>query len=216
MRNPETGERSFLVRAYHHSFARFALFGALGLAFDVSLLWLLVTTTPLANAVALTVAFVTTYLLNFFLNRRFSFGAKAHLGTQLARFAPQVGVDYVLTVSAVETFTRLGVALLVARILAGGTNAAFNYAMYRWWVFRPGHAAGPTRADVPRVSARSNSVSLVKPRASSVPSTNPAPLAKPTPEAKPAPQTNLGVQAKSDLRLPPALRLSPPPAAPDA
>jgi putative flippase GtrA len=215
VRKPETGERSFLVRAYHHSFARFALFGALGLAFDVSLLWLLVTTTPLANAVALTVAFVTTYLLNFFLNRRFSFGAKAHLGTQLARFAPQVGVDYVLTVSAVETFTRLGVALLAARILAGGTNAAFNYAMYRWWVFRPGHAAGPTRADVPPVSARSNSVSLVKPRANSGFPEKPAPRAKPTPHTKPATQTNVGV-AKSDLRLPPALRLSPPPAAPDA
>jgi putative flippase GtrA len=105
------------------------------LAFDVSLLWLLVTFTALPDAVALTLAFATTYLMNFFLNRRFSFGAHGHLGTQLARFAPQVGVDYLLTISAVEAFTRLGVALLAARILAGGTNAVFNYAMYRWWVF---------------------------------------------------------------------------------
>lgn len=215
MRKPETGERSFLVRAYHHSFARFALFGALGLAFDVSLLWLLVTTTPLANGVALTVAFVTTYLLNFFLNRRFSFGAKAHLGTQLARFAPQVGVDYVLTVSAVETFTRLGIALLAARILAGGTNAAFNYAMYRWWVFQPGHSAGLSRADVPRVSARPDAAPQAKPsRANSGPA-NSGP-ANSGPQVKPAPQANSGAQAKPELRLPPALRLSPPPAAPDA
>lgn len=135
MSSPPRDQPSLLARISRHSLTRFAVLGGLGLAFDVSLLGLLLTFTPLPDAAALTLAFATTYLLNFFLNRRFAFGAQGHLGQQLVRFAPQVGIDYLLTISAVEIFTRVGLALLTARILAGGTNAAFNYSMYRWWVF---------------------------------------------------------------------------------
>jgi putative flippase GtrA len=124
------------------SFVRFALFGVLGLAFDASLLWLLVTFTPCAQALAVTLAFAVTYLLNFFLNRRFSFAAEGAVGAQLARFVPQVGLDYLLTLTVVETLTGCAVTLLLARVLAGGTNAAVNYTMYRWWTFRRRPAAG--------------------------------------------------------------------------
>ena len=138
-----------LARARRHSFARFAAFGVLGLGFDVSLLAELGARTALSRTAAVTVAFGTTYLLNFFLNRRFSFaatgptgsstedGVPGRLGGQLARFAPQLGLDFVLTLTAVDLLTSLGIAVLVARVLAGGSNAAVNYTMYRWWTFRP-------------------------------------------------------------------------------
>lgn len=135
-----------ISRVYRHSFVRFACFGAAGLAFDVSLLWLLVTLTPLPQAVAITLAFAVTYLINFFLNRRFAFASDGNVRTQLVRFAPQLGVDYVLTMTAVETLAGLGIALLVARVLAGGTNAAFNYVTYRWWTLRPGRSNAVARA----------------------------------------------------------------------
>jgi putative flippase GtrA len=141
-----------MARICRHSLARFAFFGALGLAFDVCLLWLLVVTTPLGEAAAVTIAFAVTYLLNFFLNRRFSFAAEGRVGAQLLRFAPQLTVDYVLTLTAVETLTGLGVTLLLARMLAGGTNAAFNYVTYRWWTLRPGRPAEITRVKLPVAS----------------------------------------------------------------
>jgi putative flippase GtrA len=118
------------------SFIRFAVLGGLGLGFDVCLLWLLVTVTALPEAAAVTLAFATTYVVNFFLNRRFAFAADGPVGAQLLRFAPQIGIDYVLTLTAVEALTGLGLTLLAARILAGGSNAAINYTMYRWWTFR--------------------------------------------------------------------------------
>jgi putative flippase GtrA len=127
----------WLQRVYRHSFTRFAAFGLAGLAFDMTVLALLVGFTPLPAIVCVAIAFAATYALNFALNRRYSFGATGHVGPQLARFAPQVSADFVLTIVGVELLTTgLGLGVLVARVLAGGTNAVLNYTAYRWWTFR--------------------------------------------------------------------------------
>jgi putative flippase GtrA len=65
------------------------------------------------------------------------------LRDQLLRFLPQVSLDLVLTLTAVQLLTGLGVQLLPARVLAGGSNATINYVMYRWWTFRPSRAGRP-------------------------------------------------------------------------
>ena len=128
-----------LRRILRHSATRFAAFGAAGLAFDLALLAVLTRVTPLPDTAAVTIAFAATYALNFALNRRFAFHAgDGRADVQLARFAPQVGVDYLLTIGAVEALTSLGAGLLAARLLAASTNAVFNYCTYRWWTFRPG------------------------------------------------------------------------------
>jgi putative flippase GtrA len=129
---PRVGQRTTI-----RSLFSFAVVGGLGLTFDVCLLWLLTASTNLPKAGAVTIAFASTYVLNFFLNRRFSFAAESgSIGPQLARFLPQVGLDYVLTLGAVEVLTGAGLALVPARIVAGGTNATVNYVLYRWWTFR--------------------------------------------------------------------------------
>ena len=115
---------------------RFAAFGMLGLGIDLALLALLLAVTTLPRVAAITVAFLATYAINFALNRRFSFEADGSLAGQLRRFAGQVAVDYLLTLGAVQSFTALGVPVLAARVLAGGTNATFNYLTYRFWTFR--------------------------------------------------------------------------------
>jgi putative flippase GtrA len=140
----------------------FACFGALGLGFDVGLLWLLVRLTALPQAFAVALAFAATYAINFFLNRRFSFtdqgAAEGRVAGQLVRFAPQVGLDFALTLTSVELLTGLGIALLPARVLAGGTNAVINYTMYRWWTFRPARRG---------VTAPRRAVAVVRSKASS-------------------------------------------------
>jgi len=120
-----------------HSLPRFLLLAAIGFAFDLALLALLHRLTPLPNAVSVTLAFWATYALNFALNRHFAFHAHGRaVGPQLARFLPQVLGDYVLTLTAVLALQAIGVPLIVARVIAGGTNLVFNYVLYRWWTFR--------------------------------------------------------------------------------
>ena len=141
-------------------FGWFAVFGVAGLSFDVALLALLRHFTALPDLAAVALAFTVTYLINFFLNRRFSFAGEGvnagPLRLQLLRFLPQVGLDFVLTLTAVELLTGLGVQLLAARVLAGGSNATINYVMYRWWTFRPRRsrrAAGPPSLPASRAGA---------------------------------------------------------------
>ena len=135
------------LRVYRSSITRFAAFGALGLAIDVTILMILRRFTPLPLQAALLIAFAATYLINFFLNRRFSFHAGHGVSRQLTRFIPQVIADYVLTAVVVELLTGLGMATLFARVLAGSTNAVLNYVAYRYWTFRPSRRERQAEAD---------------------------------------------------------------------
>ncbi len=128
--------RSWVRRVYHHSLTRFLGFAALGFAIDVSLLALLSTYADLPRWADVSIAFWITYAINFVLNRYFAFDA-AHrdLSGQLTRYIPQVLTDFALTVFGVELYTYLGASLIAARIIAGATNAIFNYVVYRFWTF---------------------------------------------------------------------------------
>ncbi|WP_203718633.1 GtrA family protein [Asanoa siamensis] len=132
---------------------RFLALAALGFGFDLTLLAVLDATTPLPPAATVTIAFWLTYALNFALNRTFAFHANGHgVRGQLARFAPQVLGDYVLTVVGVTALGALGLGLVPARIIAGGTNLVFNYVLYRWWTFRRRPEPPPAPAEEPALA----------------------------------------------------------------
>ena len=149
--SPEVGRErlgSRLTRVHRHSLTRFLFFSGIGLSFDLTVLFLLQRYTPLPLWVAVTVAFVLTYALNFMLNRWFAFdAAHGHAGAQLRRFLPQVLADYLLVVFAVSLLVSLGLPVMVARTLSAATNAVLNYCAYRWWTFRDG-ATGRDDAEV--------------------------------------------------------------------
>ncbi|MET7401441.1 GtrA family protein [Dactylosporangium sp. NPDC005572] len=140
-------------RIWQHSLTRFCLLGMVGFGFDLALLALLKTVTPLPVWAAVTIAFWVTYALNFVLNRYFAFHAQDRpVGPQVLRFVAQVLGDYALTLGAVEGLHALGVPLLVARIAAGGTNLVWNYLLYRFWTFGSprGDTSGDTSGDTER------------------------------------------------------------------
>ncbi|GAA2632341.1 hypothetical protein GCM10010399_75760 [Dactylosporangium fulvum] len=133
---------STLRRLLRHTLTRFLAFGAVGFAFDLTLLALLKAFTPLPVWAAVSIAFWVTYALNFVLNRYFAFHAQDRpVGPQVARFAVQVLGDFLLTLGAVEGLHALGMPLLAARVLAGGTNLVWNYLLYRFWTFGGAQAA---------------------------------------------------------------------------
>lgn len=136
-----------LRRVYRHSLTRFLAFSGFGLTFDLTVLFLLDTFTPLPYLASVTIAFVLTYAVNFTLNRYFAFAAgHGKVEGQLARFLPQVAADYLLVIGAVSLLQFLGVPLIPARIISAATNAVLNYCAYRWWTFRDGGAGADGRA----------------------------------------------------------------------
>ncbi|MEV4617706.1 GtrA family protein [Asanoa sp. NPDC049573] len=148
------GRASEIARlAYRHSLTRFLAVAALGFGFDLTLLAILHAVTALPNAATVSIAFWVTYALNFALNRTFAFHADdSGVRGQLARFAPQVLGDFVLTVVGVTVFGMLGLGLVPSRIASGGSNLVFNYVLYRWWTFRRGPAPAPDPAAEPRLA----------------------------------------------------------------
>ncbi|MEU9509077.1 GtrA family protein [Micromonospora sp. NPDC048170] len=121
---------------WSHSASRFLLVGALSYLFDLGVLVVLHGLLGVPLAVATTLAFGSTLLLNFGLNRAFAFRSTGLAGPAFVRYLALVVVNYVLTLLMVTGFAALGVSYVVAKTGATAVNAVLNYVAYRWWVFR--------------------------------------------------------------------------------
>jgi putative flippase GtrA len=92
--------------------------------------------------VAVTASYVIAFALSFVLNRALNFKAHGHLGSQTAKFAVAVGVNYGIFVLGVGTgLTAVGTPYELARIVSGLCEGAFMYSVMRWVVFRAVPAA---------------------------------------------------------------------------
>ena len=94
---------------------------------------------PLATFLAV----ASSYIVNFTLNRFWSFGSvEARPSGQAVRYLLLAGVNWVMTVALVSGLAALGMFYLLAKALTVAINAGLNYFAYRHWVFRrPGTSA---------------------------------------------------------------------------
>jgi putative flippase GtrA len=114
----------------------FAILGAFTFTIDLALLATLHSTTNLPLPVAVSIAYVSAFALNFVLNRTVNFRSHAPVGRQALRYAVVVAGDYLLTVGLTSGLNALGLDFRVARLTAATCVAVFTYSASRWWVFR--------------------------------------------------------------------------------
>ncbi|MEV4516667.1 GtrA family protein [Dactylosporangium sp. NPDC049525] len=127
----------------------FAMLGAFTLSVDLALLVLLRHTTALPLPVAVSIAYLSAFGLNFVLNRTINFRSHAPVGPQVLRYALVAVGDYLLTVGVSSGLAAVGLDFRVARLAASFTVAVFTYTTSRWWVFRDRPAAAvPAPQDV--------------------------------------------------------------------
>ena len=122
----------------------FAIIGAGTFTLDLALLWLLRRHTALPIPVAVTIAYLTAFGLNFVLNRTLNFRSHAPVGRQALRYAAVVLGDYAMTVGITSGLAALGWDFRVARLTAAACVATFTYSAARWWVFRDHSAGSPS------------------------------------------------------------------------
>ncbi|WP_426504756.1 GtrA family protein [Dactylosporangium sp. McL0621] len=125
-----------LRRLLPRELAGFAMLGAFTFSVDLGLLMLLRRTTHLPIPVAVSIAYLAAFGLNFVLNRTVNFRSHAPVGRQVVRFAVVAVGDYCITVGVSSGLYELGLDVRVARVLAAGIVAVFTYTLSRWWVFR--------------------------------------------------------------------------------
>ncbi len=124
----------------------FAILGAFTLGVDLALLVLLRHSTHLPMPVAVSVAYVSAFGLNFVLNRTVNFRSHAPVGGQVLRYALVVLGDYLLTVGVTTGLSYLGLDFRIARLTASFFVATFTYSASRWWVFRDRRPTAPEPA----------------------------------------------------------------------
>lgn len=135
-----------LRRVLPRELAGFAMLGAFTFSVDLGLLVLLRHTTHLPIPVAVSIAYLTAFALNFVLNRTVNFRSHAPVGGQVVRYALVALGDYLITVGVTSGLFRLGLDVRVSRLIAAAAVAGFTYSLSRWWVFRDRPAVAPVAA----------------------------------------------------------------------
>ncbi|URN06434.1 GtrA family protein [Actinomadura madurae] len=119
-----------------HSAIRYLIIGGLSFAVDFGVLFVAHGMLDVRLPVATTAAFLTSFAVNFGLNRVWSFGSRSPVGRQLVRYVSLVVVNTVVTVLLVSGLAAVGVQYLVAKTIVTAGLVALNYVAYRVWVFR--------------------------------------------------------------------------------
>ncbi|MGI5240951.1 GtrA family protein [Dactylosporangium sp. CA-139066] len=126
--------------------AGFAMLGGFTFAIDLAVLAMLRHWTHLPIAVAVAIAYIGAFTLNFMLNRTVNFRSHAPVGKQFLRYAVVMVGDFLITVVVTTALTMLGLDFRIARVLASVFVAVFTYTASRWWVFRDRPVPAPAVA----------------------------------------------------------------------
>jgi putative flippase GtrA len=119
------------------TFLGFALINTFTFGVDLLLLSGLHVGLNVPLPVAVTVAYACAFTLSYYLNRTTNFRSHAPVGRQFGIYVVVVVVNYLAFILGVSSaLTALGVDFRLARILAGGCEAAYMYSAMRWVVFR--------------------------------------------------------------------------------
>jgi putative flippase GtrA len=123
-------------RSLFGSFVRFCVTGVLSVVADVGTLSLLHSGLGVRLLWSTIVAYAAGLLVNYSLNRNWTFQARADHRQTLIRYATMVAFNFGSTLVIVLGLTHLGLYYLLSKLVAIALNAGINFTAGRYWVFR--------------------------------------------------------------------------------
>lgn len=124
-----------VLRLYRSSGFRFLLVGGASVVVDAGLLYVLHGLAGLRLEPATALAFLAGFMVNFALNRQWSFASTGRLRRQLAAYLALVAANLLVTVVLVRALTALGLMYLVAKVFTTAALSVVNYLVSRKWIF---------------------------------------------------------------------------------
>jgi putative flippase GtrA len=118
------------------SLIRFGVTGAASLGADFAMLYGLHKGAGVGLSLATVLGLVAAVIVNYTLNRNWTFQARAGHGSTLGPYAFMVGVNVVTTLVIVDGLTNAGLYFLWSKVVAVAFNASLNFTSSRYWIFK--------------------------------------------------------------------------------
>jgi putative flippase GtrA len=118
------------------SLIRFCLTGVLSLGADFGVLYGLHSGAGVALSLSTVLGTLAAVIVNYTLNRNWTFQASAGHGYTLVRYMLMAGVNFGSTLLIVLWLSHLGLYYLVSKLVAVAVNAVINFVSARYWVFK--------------------------------------------------------------------------------
>lgn len=118
-----------------HSAVRFLVVGGLSVAVDTGSLFVYHGVLRIVLPVAAGMSFLTSFWVNFGLNRAWSFGSSAQMVPQVGRYFALVLANLTANVVLVSALTWAGTPYLLAKLLVTASLSAANYVVSKRWIF---------------------------------------------------------------------------------
>jgi putative flippase GtrA len=136
--------------AWQRQLLCYLIVGGLSVVVDIGLLALLRESYGVPLGVATTVAFCTSVVVNFLLNRTAmsSWGSRG-LTQHALRYGSLVVANYVITLAVVTTAGDVSARYLVAKLVVVAGSTSWNFLLYRHWVFTPPRPTSTKQDRVP-------------------------------------------------------------------
>jgi putative flippase GtrA len=131
----DSGRSGLRLRLTRSSGFRFLVVGGTSVAVDAGLLYVLHGLLGMWLEPATALSFLAGLVVNFALNRRWSFASTGRMGSQAVRYAALVAVNLLVTVVLVKALTALGLMYLVAKVLTTAVLSVVNYFVSQKWIF---------------------------------------------------------------------------------
>lgn len=137
----ETGQaireerRRPLVAFFRLSAVRYLIVGGLSFLVDFGLLVLLHEVFDWAVGVATAVAFLSSLVFNFAVQRKFSFESSHKTHVSIIRYALLVAANTVASVAVVELLTPTVLGYMGGKVISTAAMTVWNFFLYRHWVF---------------------------------------------------------------------------------
>jgi putative flippase GtrA len=127
--------RSPFFKLLGHSAVRYLIVGGLSFVVDFGLLVLFHQVFGWAVSVATAVAFLSSLVFNFAVQRKVSFGAHHRTRVSIFRYALLVIANTVASVVVVELLTPTALGYMGGKVISTAAMTIWNFFLYRHWVF---------------------------------------------------------------------------------
>jgi putative flippase GtrA len=124
-----------VLRLTRSSGFRFLVVGGASVVVDAGLLYVLHGLLGLWLEPATALSFLAGLVVNFALNRQWSFASTGRMRSQAIRYAVLVVMNLLVTVVLVRALTTLGLMYLIAKVLTTAVLSVVNYFASRKWIF---------------------------------------------------------------------------------